>query len=89
MAETKKQAEGNKAELSPIEKLDQEHADAQERRKAAIAAAMEEAREADKLAREARNIVAALQQERLTASLAYDARRAELVAQAQAGAKAA
>lgn len=80
-------ADANKTEqktLTPLEKLDAAHLEAQKRRQIAIDAATEELRTADAMMREARLRVAKLQQEKMNASFAYDAARAELVTQAKA-----
>lgn len=65
--------------LSSLEVLEQKHVEAIAVRRAAIEAATQEMRDAEKQLHEARARLATLQREQLTASFAYDAERARLV----------
>lgn len=76
-------AEDKKPALSPLELLEKQHAKDSADRRAEIAAATKDLRDAEQMVRELKSKVGDLQQKNLAASLGYDTRRAELLAQAK------
>ena len=76
-------ADDKKPAPSPLELLEKQHGKDSADRRAAIAAATRDLRDAEQMVRELTAKVGGLQQENMAASFAYDTKRAELVAQAK------